>query len=283
MAGAAIGIGRFVNIAHRGASGHAPENTVTACRHALAMGADFIEMDVRRTSDGWIVAFHDDNLERTTDGQGAFAGHSLADLRTLDAGAWFNRACPERADPAHTGAPIATLEELITAVGDTAGLYIEAKAPADQPGIERELVDRLAAHGLIPSDRVVLQAFGTASLHAYRAHAPDTLRVQLLEYAVAEGGRLHELDGVAPPPGEIGPQDFARIAEYAHGIGPGYMAGGREIIDRAFVENAHAAGLFVHAWTVDDAEAMHRLIDLGVDGIFTNFPDRLAAIRPRGS
>lgn len=275
--------GRFLRIAHRGASGHAPENSVAACLRALDMRADYVELDVRRTTDGTLIAFHDDTLDRTTSGTGPVSGRSLAQLRSLDAGSWFNAAHPQAADPAFVGTQVATLDEIIAAVGDRAGLYIEAKAAAEQPGIEEDLVAALERAGLIAADRVVLQGFDAQSLFAYRQAAPMVPRVQLLEYATGADGRIRERVDTAPAPAQITREDFARIAEYADGVGPNATAAGRDLVDAEFVAAAHAAGLFVHVWTVDDQALMRRLIAAGVDGIFTNHPDRLAAVLDGGS
>lgn len=273
-----VGIGRFVNIAHRGASGHAPENTVEAGERAVAMGADFIELDVRRTSDGELVAFHDASLDRTTSGSGPFAGQSLTELRALDAGSWFNRESPERAETAFGGMDIATLDELAATLGERVGLYIEAKDAASQPGIEADLVAALVRLGLVARGRVVLQAFDPASLRRYAELVPDVPRVQLLEYVLDERGRLQEHQGLTPGSDRMQPRDFARLAERAHGIGPNPVSGGRPVIGPVFIEQAHAAGLFVHAWTVDDPALMRRLMEWSVDGIFTNHPDGLARL-----
>lgn len=278
-----VKLNRFVNIAHRGASGHAPENSLAAFELALLQQADFVELDVRRTLDGEMVAFHDANLERTTNGTGALSARDLADLHRLDAGTWFNQRFPDRARERYAGLRIATLADVIAAVDASAGLYIEAKDPWDQPGIEDDLVDHLEAAGLLACQHVVLQAFAPSSLHAYAVRAPTTPRVQLVEYVCADGG-LVERNGVTPPPGAMTGSDFARIAASAQGIGTNWLAEGRAgeapvFPDTAYVDAAHAAGLFVHVWTVDDPAAMQCLIARGVDGIFTNFPDRLAALR----
>lgn len=280
---ARVGRQRFLNIAHRGASGQAPENSLPAFELALTQGADFVELDVRRTADGEIVAFHDATLERTTNGFGALADQSLRDLSRLDAGAWFNDRFPESARDAYRGLSIATLVDVITCIDGRAGLYIEAKDPRTQAGIEEGLVAALEAAGLLATGGVVLQAFDPLSLPIYAARAPTTTRVQLVEYGRERAG-LVEVRGMTPPPGSMTGDDFAAIAATAHGIGTNWVAteagADRPLFpDRGFVDAAHAAGLFVHVWTVDDPVAMQRLIDSGVDGIFTNFPARLAALK----
>lgn len=272
----------FVNIAHRGASGHAPENTVVAARRAIAMGVDYIELDVRRTRDGELVAFHDASLERTTNGAGMLGAHSSGEVQALDAGSWFNRAYPAAADRRFEGTPVATLDDLITAVDGEAGLYIEAKAPESQPGLEQDLVAVLRRHGLLQSPGVVLQAFVPESLSRYAVLAPDVPRVQLLDYGCDSSGALVERRGLLPAPADVTPDDFAAIAGQAAGVAPNasLVPGGEAIIGPDFVAAAHAAGLFVHVYTVDEPALMARLIDAGVDGLFTNFPDRLAALLP---
>jgi len=262
-----VGIGRFVNIAHRGASGHAPENTLPAFGYAMAMGADFLELDVQRSADGVLVAFHDATLERTTDATGRLAERTLAELKALDAGSWFGGAHADFA-----GVRIATLAEVLDYTTAATALYVEAKDARHYPGIERDLVDTLAAHGRLGARRTVLQAFDPASLRRYRAFAPGVPRVQLLAFEWAENQWLVERDGVVAPVRTTAEIDWRAVASLADGIGPN-----AEAVDADLVRGAHAGGLFVHVYTVDEPPCMERLIAAGVDGLFTDFPDRLAA------
>lgn len=277
----AAGIPAFANIAHRGASGHAPEETAPAFEKAVQAGADYLELDVQMTSDGHVVAIHDTTLERTTDGEGKVGEHTLAELKALDAGSWFNREHPDRADAAYAGAKILTLGEIIERFGADEKYYIETKSPQLYPGVEEKLVGILESHDLVARDRVVLQSFRPDSLKRLHALNPDIPLVQLVWYSPGEegGDELEEWQGVTPAPSAIEVADFEAIGEYAVGIGTNYIHSGREVISPAFVRQAHEAGLLVHVYTIDDEAAMNRLMDWGVDGIFTNFPDRLAAAR----
>lgn len=276
-----VGIGRFVNIAHRGASAHAPENSLAAMRQALALGADYVELDVQRSRDGYLVAFHDDTLERTTDGSGTIRGHELAALQALDAGRWFDRAHPGAAGGPYAGTRIATLDAIAAAVAGQAGLYIEAKGPNQQPGLEDDLIDGLERAGALVPDRLVLQAFEPASLARYAERAPAVPRVQLLDYRSYHDDVTVEARGLLPAPERVTAADFAALPGDVAGVAPNATAGARVLIGADFVAAAHAAGLFVHVYTVDEPALMQQLIAAGVDGLFTNCPDRLADLRPR--
>ena len=200
------GIPRPAVIAHRGASFDAPESTAPAYRLARELGADYLELDLQRSKDGVLFALHDDNLQRTTDVASKFPerkdspahAFTLAELKTLDAGSWFNQAYPERARPAFHGLQILTLDEIIDiAQGSNThqpGLYIETKSPHLFPGIEQDLKAQLLARGwLSPAlpqqakgtlavgqgpGRVVLQSFDKRSLallHQAMPHVPKVL------------------------------------------------------------------------------------------------------------
>ncbi len=249
-------------IAHRGASGYAPEHTLTAYDLALSLGADYIEQDLRLTADGHLVALHDDTLDRTARGPaasctGPVREKTLAQIRQCNAGAWFD---PLRADFAAERIP--TLDEVFSRYGDTARYYIETKQPEDSPGMEEALVSRLEAFGLMPespTDRtIIVQSFSAASLHRIRTLAPELPLVQLFE----RGEIPAPLDSV-----------LAATAEYAVGIGPS-----RHNVTRALVAAAHEHGLVVHPYTVNNPVEMRRLLADGVDGMFTDFPDRLRKV-----
>ncbi len=150
-------------IAHRGASHDAPEETAPAYLAARDLGADYLEADLQRTKDGVLVAVHDDTLERTTNIAKVFPGRekdpvsrfTLAELKRLDAGSWFNMTYPERARSKYAGARILTLDELIDIAeggGETPGLYLETKAPGQFPGIEEDLRKVLENRGWLNAD-----------------------------------------------------------------------------------------------------------------------------------
>ncbi len=275
------GIPAFANIAHRGASGSAPEATRPAFEKAVAAGADYLEMDIQMSRDGHLVAIHDTYLDRTTDGSGRVGEHTLAELKALDAGSWFNRAHPGRADPAYAGVRLLTLDEILEAFGPDRRYYIETKSPELYPGVEEKLIEVLAAHDLIERDRVVLQSFSADSLKKLHALNPDVPLIQLLWYGLTANGELVEESGTTPPLASAGVADFRAIARYAAGIGPNVEDGGQRVVDAPFVRRAHRAGLLVHVYTVDDTATMNELIDAGVDGIFTNFPARLDRVLDR--
>lgn len=275
------GIPTFANIAHRGASGSAPEATRPAYEQAVAAGADYLEMDIQMSRDGHLVAIHDTELDRTTDGRGRVGEHTLAELKALDAGSWFNRTHPGQADPAYAGVQLLTLDEILEAFGTDRRYYIETKSPELYPGVEEKLIETLEAHDLIQRRNVVLQSFSAGSLKKLKALNADVPLIQLLWYGLDANGDLVEASGATPPLASAGVPDFRAIAGYAAGIGPNVEDGGQRVVDASFVRRAHRAGLLVHVYTVDDTTTMNELIDAGVDGIFTNFPARLDRVLDR--
>ncbi len=211
-------------MAHRGASGHAPENTLAAYDLALEQGADVLEVDVRRF-EGELVTLHDPTLERTTGG---------------------------RRD--HPAAP-ARFEAVLDRYGARARYLVDLKDPA--PAWEREVVALLDRRGLL--GRAMVQSFDLEALARVHRFAP-ALRIAAL-YRRADSVGL----------------DVAAIPRFACAVGVHHPN-----IDAAFVVAAHARGLAVHPWTVDDAPEARRLRALGVDALITNVPDvvRAALARP---
>ncbi|RON23153.1 glycerophosphodiester phosphodiesterase [Pseudomonas brassicacearum] len=203
-----LGIPHPAVIAHRGASFDAPESTAAAYKLARDLGADYLEMDLQRSKDGVLFALHDNNLQRTTDVATRFPDRkdspanafTMAELKTLDAGSWFNTAYPERARPSYAGLKILTLDEIIDiAQGNPLhkpGLYIETKEPKQFPGIESDLKDKLQDRGwlspagskLAKSDlavgqgkgKVVLQTFEKSSLELLEKEMPKVPKILLL-------------------------------------------------------------------------------------------------------
>ncbi|MBZ5488092.1 glycerophosphodiester phosphodiesterase [Halomonas aquamarina] len=267
----------FQVIAHRGASGHAPESSMAALELAHAWGADYLELDIQMTSDGELVAFHDDTLERTSNGEGHINDHTLAELKDLDAGSWFNDAHPELADSAFEGAHILTLEEVFNRFGTDARYYLETKSPDLNPGVEEGLVRRLEAYDMIETGRVLIQSFDQESLLKIHELNPDIPLIQLVWYSPGDEDpeRREEWTGVTPGPERITDEDFQAVADYAVGLGTNAYYEGEAMIDEGFVRQAQQNDLAVHVYTINDPEEMQQLIDWGVNGLFTDYPDRL--------
>jgi glycerophosphoryl diester phosphodiesterase len=201
---------------------------------------------------------------------------SLAELKELQLGAWFNKERPDRARPEYVGAKIATLDEILERVeaeGWQHGIYIETKAPENFPGIEKELVEQLTKRGWITSDGkarqvktrdgrkvagVILQSFSLQSLQLLKAAAPEVPRVYLVdeEMEASAGG----YEGLV-----------AQGKQVAHALGPsGYMAWPWK------TRLAHDAGLFVHHYTINTPFLLGLMKLFGSDGVFT---DRTEMVR----
>lgn len=258
---------RTVVVAHRGASAYAPEHTHAAWEMALDMGADYIEQDLQMTLDGVLVVLHDETLDRTARGAGCTGrviDRTLAEIRECDVGLWFDERVARDAGTSFAGERIPTLDEVLGRYRGRARFYIETKNPEEAPGMEEALVGLLREHGLATGSTrdglpvVIIQSFSAASLRTMQRLAPDLPRVQLLPN--------ENRDGIVAR--------FDAIAEYAHGIGPS-----RHSVDSTFVRAAADRGLVVHPYTVNDEADMQRLLELGVDGMFTDRPDVLLRMR----
>ncbi len=251
---------QVLNIGHRGASGEAPEHTLPSYDLAIRQGADYIEQDLQLTKDGVLVVLHDETLDRTARGPaanctGRVDTKTLAQLKTCDVGSWFNAAFPERARPEYVGLRIPTLEEVFKRYGKRINYYIETKSPETADRMEERLLALLDRYGLrkpaAVRRQVLIQSFSPASLQ--KIHALDRSLPLIQLNQITDSAQLRaQLDG---------------IASYAVGIGP-FLSN----VDAALVAAAHDRCLEVHPYTVNDAMTMTRLLDLGVDGMFTNFP-----------
>lgn len=255
-------------VGHRGASGTAPEHTVAAYDRAIALGADYIEQDLQMTRDSVLVVMHDPTLDRTMRGApddctGRVIDKTLAQIRRCDAGAWFNERYPQYAKAEYAGQRVLTLEELFRRYGDSTNYYIETKNPEDAPGMERRMIALIRQYRLgpktAPRGRVVIQSFSEPSLRLVHELAPELPLVQLLD---------------TRPEGDLDAA-MAHIAGYAEGLGPD-----QRLVDADWMRAAHAHCLAVHPYTVNETEEMRRLLALGVDGMFTNFADRMRVLVP---
>lgn len=252
---------QVLNIGHRGASGDAPEHTLAAYDLAIQQGADYIEQDLQLTRDGVLVVVHDETLDRTARGPaenctGRVDAKTLAQLKTCDVGSWFNEAFPERARAEYFGLRIPTLEEVFQRYGKRINYYIETKSPETADRMEERLLALMDRYGLRKPAavrwQVLIQSFSAASLQTIHRLDPSLPLIQLNFFFETSERLRAQLDSVAT---------------YAVGIGPSLSS-----VDSALVAAAHARCLDVHPYTVNDSQTMARLLDLGVDGIFTNFP-----------
>lgn len=244
----------IVNVSHRGASGYAPEHTLTSYQMGDKMHGDYIEVDLQMTKDGKLIAMHDETLDRTTDGTGLVKDHTLEQIKQLDAGSWFNEKYPQYANPEYAGLKVPTLEEVFQKFGKNANYYIETKSPEVYPGMEKELL-RLVNEYNINKNSLLVQSFSPLSLKTMNELDPSVKLVQLLSY---------KTNAV------ITDAEIAAIKQYAMGVGPNYT-----YLNQDYVQKVVGSGLEIHPYTVNDKETMKKLIDWGVTGMFTNFPDRL--------
>jgi len=249
-------------IGHRGASGELPENTIASFGYAVADGVAILETDVHITRDGALVLFHDDLLERTSDGRGRIADHTLAELRQLDAGAKFSPAGDGTFPFRGKGLGIPTLDEaLLTFPALRWNVEIKEHVPA--------LIEETVAlvRRLGREDRVLLAAAEDPIMRDLRAHLRKTGAQCAVGASAGDVGAFVKsaIAGTAPPPGPMALQ-----------VPPGFAS--RPLVTHEFVEHAHRHGLVVHVWTINDPAEMHRLLDLGVDGIMSDFPARVVKV-----
>ncbi|MBL9173630.1 MAG: hypothetical protein JNL10_08855 [Verrucomicrobiales bacterium] len=240
-------------IAHRGYSSMAPENTLPAFERALAAGADLIELDYHHTRDGQLIVIHDDTLDRTTDAAQRWGGRNLrvsdrtlGELRELKAGAGF--------EPPHPGTRLPTLAEAMALIQRGSVTLIERKA-----GDAAACVELLRKQGLV--NRVVVQSFDWDYLRDYRRLEPDQVLGALGPPGSHEGRKLSDAEKA------LSPSWLDEIRE----LGIQVAVWNRQV-DAAAVQAAHARGLKVWVYTIDDPQVADALLAAGVDGIITNNP-----------
>lgn len=230
-----------VVIAHRGASAYAPENTMSAFKKALDMGAGGIELDVHLSKDGRIVVIHDERIDRTSNGKGMVRDFTLDELKNLDFGSWFSQE--------YAGERIPLLEEVLELLNGWDGLLnIEIKSGIVlYPGIENKLVELVKKYHM--DSKVIYSSFNHYSLAELKRIDPE-----------AKIGLLYG-------EGLIDPWEYAlRVGAYA--IHPVFYAVVPDI-----VKGCRENGIAVNTFTVDHPEHILRMAEAGVDGIITNVPD----------
>ncbi|ACQ81087.1 Glycerophosphodiester phosphodiesterase [Beutenbergia cavernae DSM 12333] len=242
---------------HRGSGGLSPENTVPSFLMGRVQGSDWIEIDVQLSADDVPFLFHDATPARTTDVEDVFPDRATDpitsftwdELRRLDAGSYF--------DDLYTGTRIPGLRDAAWIAGGSSGINIELKSPENSPGVEQVLADALATdplwQRLVDRGLVVVSSFDETSLRAFHELAPAVPVLQV---------------GAVP--------DDATLAEWATWA-DGVVTNYRLLAD-ADVARVQGFGLDLNVYTVNAPDAMQRMIDLGVDGIITDFPGTLARL-----
>jgi glycerophosphoryl diester phosphodiesterase len=227
---------------HRGAMGYAPENTFASFERAVQIGVDAIELDVHLAADGEVVVIHDPVLDRTTDGQGMVGEKTLDELKALDVGVHFGLE--------YAGQQIPTLGEVLAWARGRCVLDVEIKGgPWPYDGLEARVVDLIRQHQMV--DQTIVISF----------EHPTVARVKALAPEIATGTLW-----------SCRPMDPVAVAQAA---GANAILPFWSYCDAETVERAHAAGLSVHPWATSEPPVIAHLIELGVDSICSNHPDRV--------
>ena len=268
----------FQVISHQGGLGHWPSNTMMAFKESVKLGADVLEMDIHMTLDGHLVVIHDATVDRTTNGRGAVKEMSLTAIKSLDAGySWTRESAvavydfrsrgtgPTRNEDSKSvvrpfrakGIQVPTIDEVFHAFPDIR-MNIEIKQT--QPPIDAVLCDKIKAYGR--EQLTIVASFHHGTLADFRQRCPEvaTAATSAEVRKLLVFNKLF-LSGLYSPDEEV--------------LQVPIRAGIIEVVTPRFVKNAHARGLRVHVWTINDSATMKALIDMGVDGIMTDYPDRL--------
>lgn len=245
------GENEFTIIAHRGASAYYPENTLASFEGAAALGADMVELDVQLTSDGEVVVFHDEKISRCTNGRGRVADHTLAALKKLDAGSWF--------DKKYQGEKIPTLTEVLNLCRERIAVNIEIKTEAVTDalsgGIEEKCL-RIVDDSGMPG-HVVFSSFDPRAILHLKEIDPRTPAAVLYEKKLY-GGQLP-----------------SAIVASLHA--DAFNCSQRELGGK-WLDDLKRYDIPVNIYTVNEEKKMKRWLALGVDGIFTNKPDVLKRV-----
>jgi glycerophosphoryl diester phosphodiesterase len=280
---------RVWNIAHQGGENEAPSDTLYAFKTALTKGVDMIELDVHATKDGEIVVLHDTTVDRTTNGTGRVDELTLAQIKALDAAHWFvpvkgtthsaeeseyifrgvaTGAVPPPAGFEPNDFTIPTLREVLETFPDfPTNVEIKNTLPDTAP-YEKILADLLREFGR--SDDVIVVSFLDHAIELFKLWAPEihtaTATVETAIFHTSARGAL---------PGLPNPRYVALQVPVIFDAIPGLPV---EVVNADFVANAHANGLAVHVWTINDVPTMCALLDMDVDGIMTDFPTVLEQV-----
>ena len=238
-------MGSWIRIAHRGASGTAPENTLAAFKKAIEIGVDAVELDLHGSADGEVVVIHDSSLDRTTDHGGPVNQTSLATIKRADAGGWFARE--------FVGEPVPTLAEALECIGKETIAVLEIKDPL----IAEAVVAKV--HETQSFDLTVIISFHTSVLRTVRA----------LEPRIPTGWLIGSHNNHVPP---------EQLCQQLGELGSSLLNVNHQLITAAFAYEVRRRGIALWCWTVDDIVRMREMKAFGVQGITSNYPERFAKV-----
>ena len=250
----------FMVIAHRGGRSLGPENTLYTYRRAVDLGVDVLEIDVQLTLDNHLAVIHDKTVDRTTNGSGTVESFKLADLQKLDAGYRWSADQGNRFPLRGKGIKIPSLAEVFQAFPQMR-INIESKDP--RPAAITSLCQTILGHNM--SQKVMIASFDAGTLNGFRAVCPGVATSAgaseaILFYSLQ---KMHLESAYSPVVQALQiPQAYGDL----------------QVVTKRFVEAAHARNLKVHVWTVNGVDSMKTLLQLGVDGIMTDYPQRLLEI-----
>ena len=253
--------GYLIVFAHRGDSGNYPENTMLSFSQAAAYDIDALETDIHLTADGEIVVFHDETVDRTTNGSGYLREKTLAELQKLDAGYWWTDDDGATYPFRGQGLQIATLEEMFVAFPE---MWINIDIKHHDEKIINPFIKLIRDHNM--SKNLLVGSFDTKILKLFREKCPEVVTAASLTevfwFFLLSKLHLTKLYRGKSPAFQI-PETQKFLGLEIH------------LVDRKFVTAAHDKNVAVHVWTVNEVADMQRLIDLGVDGLMSDYPRRV--------
>ncbi len=235
----------WIRIAHRGASGIAPENTLAAFKKAIEIGVDAVELDLHGTADGEIVVIHDASLDRTTNLNGPIKQTTLESIKQADAGAWFN--------PEFEGEKVPMLAEALTCITDSAIALLEIKDDT----IAEAVVQKIREMNLL--ELTVIISFHTSVLKTVRA----------LEPRIPTGWLIGNSNGHTHP---------IQLCQLLGSLGSNLLNVNHQLITEEFAYEVRRRGIALWSWTVDDIDLMRQMRTFGVQGITSNYPERFSEV-----
>lgn len=234
----------WIRIAHRGASGIAPENTLAAFKEAIEIGVDAVELDLQGTADGQVVVIHDGSLDRTTDQSGQIKDTSLQTIKQADAGSWF--------DPKFAGESVPTLTEALVSIADNAIALLEIKDVSLTESVVR-IVQKMDM-----VEQSVIISFNSSAIQTVRS----------LEPRLPTGYIIGSKKNIQP----------IQLCQQLGLLGSNLLNVDHSLVTEDFIYEIRRRGITLWCWTVDDIDRMRELEDLGIQGITSNRPEYFSQV-----